>query len=315
MKILMIGGTGIISTAVTELLVTQGYDVTLVHRNGRVPNVRNILCPVEQLSEHLGNETFDVAINWICYTPEDMTRDLAQFTGRVAQYIFISSTVVYDRPTQPLLVREDAPHVTRGWPYAMQKSACERMLQEQCLLPYTIVRPSHTYGRGKLPAPMAQTKQYWSIADRLLRRKPFIVPGDGTSVWTLTHSTDFARGLLPLLGNKQALWQDYHLTSSEWLTWRQILDITAKALGVEAITVPMCSVEIEQQLPQYQYTLTCDKAFSALFDNSKRLALNASADAVIPFAEGIRRELAYYDAHPECRTVDNAYNAALDSLL
>jgi nucleoside-diphosphate-sugar epimerase len=311
----MIGGTGIISTAVTQLLTENGHRVTLYHRSEARNDVHTICGDYGNMHEtrqKLRGTAYDAVINWICYKPEQLAFDIDLFTGATGQYVLISSTVVYKRPCA-LPMTENSERTAGEWSYAENKLRCETLLQEQSVLPYTIVRPSHTYGKGKLPMPLAHTKRYWTLAERITKRQPVIVPGDGTSVWTLTHSSDFARGLLPLLGNAGAIGTDFHITSSEWLTWNQIVDTLAEALSEEAIKIPIPSCFIEEHLPGYKYTLTHDKAHSAIFDNSKRLLLAPDSGAVIPFSEGIRYELQHYNRNP--RIVDQTYDRQMEKLL
>ena len=259
---------------------------------------------------------FDVVVDWIAYTPDDIERDLALFRGRVKQYVFISSASAYQKPPAHYLITESTPLHNPYWEYSRNKIACEERLMQAYRdegFPVTIVRPSMTYDPN-FPIAIGGWGTY-TLADRLMKGRPIIVHGDGSSLWVVTHADDFARGLLGLLGNERALGQAFHITSDEVLTWNQIYQTIAEALGVEAKIVHIPSDFIARVAPQLAGSLLGDKTWSAVFDNSKIKAFVPGFQATIPFRDGIRRTLAWFAADERRRRIDEAVNAEMDRIL
>jgi nucleoside-diphosphate-sugar epimerase len=322
MRVLFIGGTGFISTAVSRMAVERGIDLTLLNRGQRAPNVpgaslltADINDPAS-VSAALGDRRFDVVVNWIAYTADDILRDLALFRGRTDQYVFISSASAYQKPPGFWLISESTPLHNPYWDYSRHKIACEERLLRAYReedFPVTIVRPSLTYDPN-FPIAIGGWGCY-TLAHRLLTGQPIIVHGDGSSLWVVTHAEDFARGFLGLLGNPQALGHAFHITSDEVLTWNQIYGAIADALGVEAQVVHIASEFIAQAAPDLAGSLLGDKTWSAVFDNSKIKAFVPGFQAVIPFREGIRRTLDWFAADPARQRVDAAVNAEMDQIL
>ncbi len=238
MKVLFIGGTGIISSACSELALQHGIELFLLNRgNSSRPaplGAKILQGDIRQpasVSAALGNLSFDCVVNWVAYTPDQVQNDLDLFTQRTQQYIFISSASAYQKPPAFLPIQESTPLHNPFWQYSRDKAACEALLEvawQKSGFPYTIVRPSHTYDRTLLPFHGG----YTTVA-RMRAGKPVVVHGDGTSLWTLTHHRDFAVGLVGLLGNPHAIGQSFHITSDEWLSWNQIYEIIAHAAGAE----------------------------------------------------------------------------------
>lgn len=255
MKVLFIGGTGVISSACTSLAVEQGFDLYLLNRGQTsrpVPEAAHILVgdirDKASVNQALGNLVFDVVVNWIAFTPEHIETDLELFQDRTGQYIFISSASVYQTPPVNLPVTESTPLDNPYWSYSQAKIACEMRLMrayQEAKFPVTIVRPSHTYDRTRIPF----TGRY-TVVDRMRRGKPVIVHGDGTSLWVLTHHRDFAKGFVGLLGNRQATGHAFHITSDEWLTWNQIFETVARAAGTTARMVHIPSNVIAEINPE-----------------------------------------------------------------
>ena len=259
---------------------------------------------------------FDVVVDWIAYTPEDIERDLALFRGRVKQYVFISSASAYQKPPAHYLITESTPLHNPYWEYSRNKIACEERLLRAYRdegFPVTIVRPSLTYDPN-FPIAIGGWGCY-TLADRLKKGLPIIVHGDGSSLWVVTHAEDFARGFLGLLGNGRALGHAFHITSDEVLTWDQIYQTIAEALGVEAKIVHIPSDFIARVSPQLGAGLLGDKTWSAVFDNSKIKAFVPGFQATIPFREGIRRTLAWFAADERRQRIDEAVNTEMDHIL
>jgi len=322
MKVLFIGGTGFISTAVSHMAVGCGIELTLLNRGSRAGLMRGgrvLTADVHQpedVAAALKGEEFDVVVDWIAYTPEDIERDLALFSGRVGQFVFISSASAYQKPPANYLITESTPLENPFWRYSRDKIASEDRLMRAYRdkgFPATIVRPSMTYDHN-LPIALGGWGTY-TLADRLLRGEKVIVHGDGTALWVVTHAEDFARGLLGLLGDERAIGEALHITGDEVLSWNQIYQGIAEALGVEARIVHMPTDFIARVAPQMAGSLLGDKTWSVVFDNSKIKAFVPGYEATIPFRDGIRRTLAWFAADAARRTVDDAVNTELDRIL
>ncbi len=322
MKVLFIGGTGFISTAVSRQLVAAGVDLFLLHRGAShdaLPGVHHLTANIhEPAAVHtvLRDSHFDVVVDWIAYTPDDIERDLALFSGRTKQYIFISSASVYQKPPASYRIIESTPLYNPYWAYARDKIACEtRLLQayREDGFPVTIVRPSLTYDPN-FPIAIGGWGCY-TLADRLKNGQPIIVHGDGSSLWVVTHADDVARGLLGLIGNGQALGHAFHITSDEVLTWNQIYESIADALGAEAKIVHIPSDFIARVDPDLGASLLGDKTWSVVFDNSKIKAFVPGFQATIPFRDGIRRTVDWFAADAQRQRVDAHVNAGMDRLI
>jgi nucleoside-diphosphate-sugar epimerase len=322
MKVLFIGGTGFISTAVSRRAVAEGVELYLLNRGlrGAPPEGTHALTAdinqPEEVRAALRGLEFDVVVNWIAYTPEDIERDLSLFKGRIGQYVFISSAAAYQKPPAHYRITEETPLINPFWDYARGKIACEERLLRAYAeegFPATIVRPSHTY-ETNFPVAVGGGGTY-TIADRMKKGLPIIVHGDGTSLWTLTHAEDFARGFLGLLGNAAALGQAFHITSDEVLTWEQIYRTIAAALKVEANILHVPSDFIARVVPRLAGTLHGDKKWSAVFDNGKIKRFVPDFRAVIPFGEGIRRTLEWFEEDGGRQRVDESLVEEMDLIV
>ncbi|HEY3914417.1 MAG TPA: SDR family oxidoreductase [Verrucomicrobiae bacterium] len=322
MKILFVGGTGFISTAVSRMGVAKGWDLYLLNRglrHGNPPGCKSLVANIndaEQVRAAMGETHFDVVVDWVAYTAEDIERDLALFRGRTNQFIFISSASAYQKPPAHYVITESTPLQNPYWEYSRNKIACEERLMRAFReenFPVTIVRPSLTYD-SQLPIALGGWGCY-TLCDRLKRGLPIIIHGDGSSLWVVTHAEDFGRGFLALFGNPAALGHAFHITSDEVLTWNQIYGTIAEALGVEAQVVHIPSDFIVKVAPQLTGTLIGDKTWSAVFDNTKIKTWAPGFQCVIPFREGIRRTVAGFDADPSKRRVDDAVNREMDRIL
>lgn len=320
MKVLFIGGTGIISTSCVERALEKGLDLTLLNRGRSFrpvpPRVKTINADIhnpQELSAALTGQDFDVVVDWIAFTIQDVQRDIDLFRGKVAQFVFISSASAYQTPASSLPIRESTPLENPYWQYSRNKIACEELLTAEYRenkFPYTIVRPSHTYDQTCLPVEGGYT-----VIDRMLKDKPVIVHGDGTSIWTLTHSRDFAKGFIGLLGNSQAVGEVFHITSDEWLTWNQIYELLGRAAGVTPKLVHIPSDLIAAYDRTIGDSLLGDKANSSIFDNGKIKRVVPEFICTTPFSRGAEEIIAWHTAEPARQVVDNKFNQMCDELL
>ncbi len=325
MKVLFIGGTGIISTACTKLAVERGIELTLLRRGQRaasIPDaVRTLAADIADeaaVARALGDRKFDAIVDWIAFTPADVERDIRLFRDRTVQYIFISSASAYQRPVSQYFITESTPLANPYWQYSRDKIACEERLMKEYRergFPITIVRPSLTYGDTQIVLAVNNWQKPYTALDRMRRGKKVIVPGDGSSLWVVTHNSDFAQGLVGLLGSSQAIGHAFHITSDEVLTWDQIYTITARAAGVEPRIVHIASDFLGACLPDLVGSLTGDKSSSVVFDNSKIKRFVPGYCARVSFTEGIARTVAWFDAAAERQVVDEQANAAWDKII
>jgi nucleoside-diphosphate-sugar epimerase len=324
MRTLFVGGTGIISSACTRLAVERGIDLFLLNRGGNPDRAEGASVLVADVHDEpatrraLGRRRFDAVVDWVAFTPEDVERDLRLFGGRTDQFVFISSASAYQKPPVEWLTREDTPLANPFWDYSRDKIACEERLMRAHRddgFPVTIVRPSLTYGDTQVPLAVNSWERPYTAIARLRAGKPLIVPGDGTSLWTITHNTDFAVGLVGLLGRGEAVGEAFTIVSDEVLTWDQIYALTAAAAGAEPWVVHVATDFIAACLPEMTGSLLGDKSRSAVFDNSKIKNSVPDFATRVPFAEGIRRTVAWLDADSARRSVDAEMDAAWDRLI
>lgn len=318
MKVLFIGGTGIISSACSELAAREGIDLYLLNRGQTVDRPAPIGATVlfgdirDRASSEaaLAGHNFDAVVDWIAFTPDHVQADIDLFRSRTGQYVFISSASVYQTPPASLPVTESTLLDNPYWDYSRNKIACEELLVRAYRdekFPMTIVRPSHTYDATKIPLMGGYTS-----LQRMKDGKPLVVHGDGTSLWTLTHHRDFAKGFVPLLGNQRALGEAIHITSDEWLTWNQIYEIMASALGTPAELVHVPSELINAFDPLHGAGLLGDKSHSMIFDNSKIKRLAPGFACTIPFSWGAHEIVAWHEADPARQQVDPYVDALMD---
>ena len=325
MKVLYIGGSGNISWRCVARSIELGHDVWALNRASPDARRRKLLVPVQTLQadmrsplsvrQALGSNQFDAIIDFTCFTPEHAAACLDLFAGRTAQYILISSTAAYQKPAAKLPYTEDTPLANPYWPYAQNKAECEKIFHaawQNQGFPLTVVRPGHTYDTI---IPTAVGNADWTIPARLLAGKPIPLHGDGTTLWTLTHSDDFARALVQLIGNPASLGQVFHITSDEWLTWRQIMRILAQALSApEPEFVFVSSAEIFHRDPWLGQTITGHKAWCDIYDNSRIKKFLPSWQAQIPFSQGIRTTLDWFHQDPVRKKVDARLDVFLNQL-
>jgi nucleoside-diphosphate-sugar epimerase len=324
MKVLFIGGTGLISSACTRLAVEQGMELFLLNRGHHPDLPRGALNLIADINDQatvaraLAGHQFDVVVNWIAYTPEDIERDLTLFRDKTRQYIFISSASAYQKPVSYYRITEDTPLANPYWEYSRNKIACEERLMRalrEAGFPCTIVRPSLTYGDSQVPLVVNSWQLPYTAVARMRQGKPVIVPGDGTSLWTVTHNSDFAKGFIGLLGHQQAIGHAFHITSDEVLTWDQLYTAVAVAAGAQANIVHIASDFIAACLPEMAGSLLGDKAVSVVFDNSKIKRFVPDFCATTPFARGIEQTIAWFDADPARQQIDSAADQQWDRLI
>ncbi len=320
MKALFIGGTGVISSACSELALQKGVQLYLLNRGQSIRpiphgaiHLRGDIRHPGSVVDAIGDRTFDVVVEWLAFTPAHIQADIELFTRRARQYVFISSASAYQKPPTILPVTEKTPLVNPYWQYSRNKAACEALLEQagsENGFPYTIVRPSHTYDNTLFPFHGGYT-----IVGRMRAGKPVVVHGDGTSLWTMTHHRDFAVGLVGLLGNPRALGQIFHITSDESLSWNQIYNTVAQAAGVEPHLVHVPSELIASYDADWGDSLLGDKAHSMIFDNSKIRKLVPEFHPAIPFQQGAKEILAWYDEVPARQVLDAHNDAIQDQLI
>jgi nucleoside-diphosphate-sugar epimerase len=322
MKVLFIGGTGIISTACVSLAIERGIEMSLLNRGQTtsrpipkdVKLLRGDIRDHESAKAALNGHSFDAVVDWVAFTPDHIETDLELFRGRVGQYIFISSASVYQKPIAQLPITESTPLHNPIWKYSQDKIACEERLMlayRSENFPMTIVRPSHTYDPSLSPIHGGYT-----MIDRMRQDKPVIVHGDGTSLWVMTHHTDFAKGFVGLVGNPQAIGDAIQIMSDELLTWNQIYEMMAQAAGVEQPRLVHVPSELIAAYDQdWGDSLLGDKAYSVIFDNTKIKRLVPDYVASTPFATGAQEIMNWFDAEPSRRQIDRELDQTIDRLL
>jgi nucleoside-diphosphate-sugar epimerase len=327
MKLLFIGGTGLISSACSELAVQRGMDLTILNRSNSTKYplpvgarllVGDVLGDPAVLASLLGEQHFDAVVDWIAYTPEDIQRDIQLFSGKTGQFVFISSASAYQKPPAHYLITEETPLENPFWEYSRDKISCEELLMteyRQRGFPVTIVRPSLTYGPSQIPLCGGSWQHPYTVIDRMQRGQKIIVPGDGTSLWVLTWNGDFARGFVGLLGHPQAAGEAFHITSDEVLTWNQIYREAAHAAGVEPEIIHIPSDLIARYNPGAVGDLIGDKINSSVFDNRKIKRFVPDFSCKVPWAEGVRRALAWHAADPSRQTIDAQMNQTWDAII
>ncbi|WP_322923353.1 SDR family oxidoreductase [Paenibacillus campi] len=326
MKALFIGGTGTISKSISRQWLEQGHELFLLNRGNRnehLPDgaywLQADINDEQQVASLIAELEFDVVADFIAFVPEQLERDYRLFAGRTKQFIFISSASAYQTPLSDYRITEGTPLSNPYWDYSRNKIACEDYLLKQYReqgFPITIVRPSHTYSDRALPLGVHGANGSWQVARRMQQHKPVIIHGDGTSLWTLTHSDDFARGFIGLMGNLHALGESVHITSDESVTWNQIHETIADALGVKLNAVHVASSFLDAcSSEDYRGSLLGDKANTVVFDNSKLKRLVPGFNATIRVDQGIKRVVQHILAHPELQQEDGEFDAWCDRVI
>ena len=328
MRILMIGGTGTISSAITRQLAASGHDLWLLnrgHRKDEVPTgVRQIIADIDDTDEvlrQIGDAQFDAVCEFIGFLPSQVERDIRLFKGRTRQYVYISSASAYNKPAANHVITEGTTLANPYWEYSRNKIACEELLLKAYReegFPVTIVRPSHTYCERAVPVSVHGLKGSWQVLKRMQEGKPVIVHGDGSSLWTLTWNEDFASGFIGLLGNPKAIGEAFQIMSDEQLTWNQIYECVARALHVTPRLYHVSSDFLAVTSPKaWDFTgnLLGDKAVTVVFDCSKLKRVVPGFQAVTRFDEGVRRCVDHILAHPELQVEDPDFDAWCDRVI
>jgi len=328
MRALFIGGTGNISNACSQLALARGIDLYILNRGQRsqseLPEATFITADInkgQEVKAKLKGEKFNVVVNFIAYTPDDVERDIQLFADKCDQYIFISSASAYQKPPTHPVITESTPLANPYWDYSRDKIACEDLLMKayrETGFPVTIVRPSHTY-ETVIPVAIGSWEDF-TIVERMRRGGTVIIHGDGTSLWTITHSHDFAKGFVGLMGKVQSIGHSFHITSDELLNWNQIYQALADAAGAELRSVHIATDFICREANKMgqdwmRGNLLGDKANSAVFDNTKIKRFVPGYVATIPFREGIQKTVEWFDAHPERIRIDEGNNRLMDAIL
>ena len=326
MKVLFIGGTGTISMAISRLLLSQGHTLYLLNRGSRNTGLSGDLIELKAdindeaaVAALISDLKFDVVADFIAFVPEQLERDYRLFREKTKQFIYISSASAYQKPLSDYRINEGTPLANPYWEYSRNKIAGEEYLMKLYReegFPVTIVRPSHTYDERSIPLGAHGEKGSFSVIKRMLEGKPVIIHGDGTSLWTITHNSDFAKGFVGLMGNIHAIGEAVQITSDESVTWNQIYQIIADALHVKLNAVHVAS-EFLDACSDYDFagSLLGDKANTVVFDNSKLKRLVPGFTATVRADQGIRSTIEYVLSHPECQVEDPAFDAWCDRVI
>ena len=328
MRILMIGGTGTISSAITRQLAESEHELWLLNRGNRQAElpagVKQIVADVEDeqlVAEKLGDMTFDVVCEFIGFVPEQVARDIRLFKGRTRQYVYISSASAYNKPARSYIINEGTTLANPHWEYSRNKIACEELLMKHYReegFPVTIVRPSHTYCERAVPLGVHGLKGSWQVVKRMMEGRPVLIQGDGSSLWTMTWNEDFAQGFIGLLGNPHAIGEAFQIMNDETLTWTQIYQTVANVLGVELKPYYVSSSFLAEVAPKaydLEGGLLGDKAVSVVFDCSKLKRAVPGFQARVRFEEGIRRTIDHILRHPELQEEDPDFDRWCDKVI
>lgn len=327
MKILFIGGTGTISTAISKKLLecdeNELYLINRGNRNACLPKgYKSIVCDIndeEAVAKNLEGLEFDVVADFIAFVPSQLERDYRLFAGKTKQFVFISSASAYQKPLSDYRITESTPLANPYWEYSRNKIACEDYLMKMYRdngFPVTIVRPSHTYDERAVPLGLHGDNGSWQVAKRMLEDKPVIIHGDGTSLWTMTHSSDFADAFIGLMCNIHAIGETVQITSDESLTWNQIYSCIADALGVRLKPYYVPS-DFLAKCSNYDIegSLLGDKANTVVFDNTKLRRLVPGFTAKIRFDQGVRMAIDNILANKELQNEDSEFDVWCDKII
>ncbi len=325
MKALFIGGTGTISAAISKLAVDRGWELYLLNRGNRAESVprgaKVITADINDektVSELIKNMKFDVVADFIAFGTSHIERDIRLFSKNTRQYIFISSASAYQKPLSYYKINESTPMYNPYWEYSRNKIACEELLVAEYRkngFPITIIRPSHTYNERSIPVSLHGDKGSWQVIKRIIDGKPVIIPGDGTSLWTLTHNSDFAKAFLGIMGNSAALGEAINITSDEVLTWNRIYDCISEALDVEVKKVHVATDFLVKCKPDLEGGLLGDKSNCTLFDNGKIKRIVPGFEATVRFDQGVRLCLEHILVHPELQVLDEEFDNFCDRVI
>jgi len=324
MKVLFIGGTGLISTAVTTLAVKQSIDLYLLNRGNQnqglpkeVTLIQADIHDHEAVKESIADHHFDVVVDWIAFTKDHVERDYRLFKGKTNQYVFISSASAYQKPLPKLPITEDIPLDNPYWTYSQDKAECEKYLQSLNDPDFnvTIVRPSHTYNDQSIVFQVQFWDHPFTLIKRILDEKPIVIPNDGTTRWTLTHHEDFAHGFLDLLGNQKAYNEAFHLTSEKVYTWNDLALAFYKALNKQPNILYLPSETIIECFPELKGPLMGDNLHDSIYDNTKVKAVAKNYASSIEYTDVIDKAIAYYRNNPNKQTVNEDFLTRYDAMI
>ena len=325
MKALFIGGTGTISTAISKLAVLKGWELYLLNRGNktsRVPEGAKVLIAdindEVAVSKLIKDMEFDVVADFIAFEPSQIQRDIRLFSKKTKQFIFISSASAYQKPLSHYKITESTPLSNPYWEYSRNKIACEGRLMEEYRknnFPITIIRPSHTYDESSIPLAIHGKNGVWQVIDRIMKGKPVIIHGDGSSLWTITHNSDFAKAFLGIMGNHAAIGEAIHITSDEAITWDKIYDCIGAALNIEVKKIHVSTDFLVKCQAEFEGGLIGDKSNTVVFDNSKIKRLVPDYVATVRFDQGVRLSIEYILSHPELQIADEEFNLFCDKII
>lgn len=322
MNVLVIGGTGIISTYVVKKCLSMGMEITVLNRGNKADSLP---AGVSQLIGDINNETeskallegkhYDCVIQFVAFTVDQVKRDVRLFQGKTNQYIFISSASAYQKPVQDYPITEQTPLDNPYWEYSRNKAACETYLTQQKDLTTTIIRPSHTYNNQMIMVPVARWGYEYAHIKRLIEGLPVIIPGDGTSLWTITHASDFANSFVYVIGNPNTYHQTYHITAEKYYTWEQLTHITASALGVKANIIHIPSDFIIRHIREMEGPLLGDKTWSTIFDNSKIKSISKDYTSIVGYEDVVQDVIQYYQTYKNNQKVSLEFESLYDHVI
>lgn len=324
MKVLFIGGTGIISTAVSKVVIERGIDLYVMNRgnhNDILPQEVTVLQAdiynKEQVQAAIQGHKFDAIVQWIAFTVDHVKRDVELFKDYTTQYIFISSASAYQKPLPFLPVTEEMPLDNPYWEYSKNKQLCEEYLlsQQSDAFHVTIIRPSHTYNEKMLISQLKSHRHPYTMIHRIRQGKPIIIPDQGMQLWTLTYNADFAEAFVDVLGNPKTYGDYYHLTSDKVYTWERINEMIAEAIGVTAHVVYIPWDRIFIDFPEFKPEILGDKKQSLIFDNTKIKSVAPHYVSKTDYKDIVEKAVLYYDNHPELQTIDEEFEQRYDALI
>lgn len=320
MKVLFIGGTGNISTACTKEAISRGMQVFHFNRGNNtgelIDKVTTIKGDINKFNERQrinSHAPFDIVANFIAFEQDQVQSDIEFFNRKTKQYIFVSSATVYKKPPEHYLISENCPRENPFWEYARNKISCEKVLQNQNALTYTIVRPSYTYGHTWIPT--ALTARSYSPVHRIKNGIPLISHGDGESLWVTTHARDFARAFVGLFGNEKAMNEHFHITTDEVHTWDDFYRIMGTIVNKDPNLIHIPSDFINRLDPEWGAGLLGDKARSVVFDNTKIKNAVPGWKAEISFAEGIKEAIEWFEKKPERMKLDQGIENRMNKII
>ena len=326
MKALFIGGTGTISMAITRLLMEKNWDLYIINRGNRNSNLPKGVTTItvdindeQAVAEKIKDMTFDVVCDFIGFVPSQVERDYRLFCDKTKQFMYISSASAYQKLPSNYIITEGTPLANPYWQYSRDKIECEAFLMKMYRehnFPVTIIRPSHTYDERSVPLGVHGQNGSFQVIKRMMEGKPVIIHGDGTSLWTMTHNSDFAKGFVGLMGNIHAIGEVFQITSDETLTWNQIYKTIADCLGV-AFKPYYVASDFLATGSNYDYygSLLGDKSNSVVFDNTKLKKAVPEFRATLRFDQGVKQTIDYVLSHPECQIEDRAFDVWCDRVI